>query len=121
MTDDKRTVHVQRITVNITAADENVLALDALNERIKRFFSEDIVAENDLDRRYDGIAYTVDAQHFDVAGTDDEWDEMERQLNEAGVPDPGFKVPDSYDLPDSEDAIQFINDLLDLPGADKEN
>lgn len=74
--DEKKTLHIQTVTLTFAANDENIRNLDALNERIKKFVQQDIVEENQEHSLFDGVTLVADSRHDDMVGTLDEFAEL---------------------------------------------
>lgn len=108
MTEDKRTIHIQTVTITFAAEDKNIENLDALNERIEQFVRDDIVRENDETGLYDGVTLVADSKHQDITGTPEDLyalaEEVEAQLDEDYV-----KTDDGYALPVPKGGKEWLN------------
>jgi hypothetical protein len=92
---EKRTIHVQTITLTIVAIDDDIDALDAANERIKKFIQSDLPTENDImSGPYDGLILVADGKHEDVVGTMEEFEAWAAEDDEGTVNDgEGLVIP----------------------------
>jgi len=96
MSDDKvYTMHVQTVVLTFACEDAAIDRLDALNSRIKTFILEDIVKENDIDGRYDGVTLAAESSHDDVVGTAEDFQEMAGLLgdDDSLVTEQGIRLP----------------------------
>lgn len=81
---EKKIVHIQRVTIVFSAFDDTLPSMDALNERIKKFVTEDLQQENE-DGRFDGLAMVVEGKHEDFEVDEDMLDLLGEDL----TPPPG--------------------------------
>lgn len=97
MTDEKRTIHIQTVTLMFACEDEAVENLDNLNERIKRFVQQDVILENELTQNFDGVTLVADSKHADLVGTIEDFEALAAQLEDDDddevLSDDGLRMP----------------------------